>query len=90
MENKIEELTLLLLYLTSWDEKGFYYNEETNMPEEKIFKQSWKGYSFDALNSLTDKEYLFFSKNKNKSVTLTPEGEKLAKELEKKYLKENS
>jgi len=60
MENKIEELTLLLLYLTAWDEKGFYYNEKKNMPEEKIFKQSWKGYSFDVLNSLMDKEYLFF------------------------------
>jgi len=27
MEEKIEELTMLLLYLTAWDEDGFMYDE---------------------------------------------------------------
>ena len=39
------------------------------------------------INELTDKGYLFPSKHKTKSVTLTKEGEKLAKELMEKYLK---
>ena len=78
MEKNIEELTLLLMYLTSWE-------EEPNPFEDK-FKQCWKGYSFDAMNNLTDNGYLFFSKYKNKSVTLTPKGEELAKKLIEKYL----
>ena len=73
MEKNILELTLLLMYLTSWE-------EEPN-PFEDRFKQCWKGYSFDAINELTDKGYLFPSKYKNKSVTLTKEGEKFAKDL---------
>ena len=62
MKKNIEELTLLLMYLTSWEEDGFI-----------------------ADNKLTDENYLYFSKGK--SVTLTPEGEKLAKQLIHKYLK---
>ena len=84
MEEKIEELTMLLLYLTAWDEDGFMYDENNNLSDSK-FKNSWKGYSFDALNSLTDKEYLYPCKNKNKSVSLTKDGEKYAKELFEKY-----
>ena len=34
----IEELTLLLMYLSSW---------ESDNPLEEKYKQSWKGYSFD-------------------------------------------
>ena len=47
MEKNIEELTLLLMYLTSWE-------DEPN-PFEDRFKQCWKGYSFDVINELTDK-----------------------------------
>ncbi len=67
------------MYLTSWE-------GEPNCLED-TFKKAWKGYSFDVINELTDKGYLFPSKYKNKSVTLTKEGEKLAKELIEKYLK---
>ena len=42
MEKNIEELTLLLMYLTSWE-------DEPN-PFEDRFKQCWKGYSFDVIN----------------------------------------
>lgn len=86
MEKNIEELTLLLMYLTSWEEESLYYDEDDNLNKD-IFKNTWKGYSFDAINELTDKGYLFPSKHKNKSVTLTKEGQKLAKELIEKYLK---
>lgn len=86
VEKNIEELTLLLIYLTSWEEENLYYDENDNLNKD-VFKNSWKGYSFDAINELTDKGYLFPSKHKNKSVILTKKGEKLAKELMEKYLK---
>lgn len=84
MEKNIEELTLLLMYLTSWEEKGFIRDENDEIKEGKI-KTCWKGYSFDIINKLTDENYLYFSKGK--SITLTPEGEDLAKKLKDKYLK---
>lgn len=87
MEEKINELTILLLYLTSWDEDGYECDESDNV-SNGTFKRSWKGYSFDALNSLTDKGLLFPCKNKTKSVILTKEGEKLAAELLEKYFGE--
>lgn len=85
MEKNIEELTLLLMYLTSWDEKSYFKNND-DMLEEGVFKNCWKGYSFDVINELTNKGCLFPSKYSNKSVTFTKEGEKLAEELVKKYL----
>lgn len=86
MEKNTLELTLLLMYLTSWDEESLYYDEKDNL-NKGILKNTRKGYDFDIINELTDKGYLFPSKYKNKSVTLTKEGEKLAKELINKYLK---
>ena len=83
---KIQELTLLLMYLTAWDEEGFYYDEKDNLNKDTL-KSCWKGYSFDVMNELTDKGYLFPTKYKNKSVTLTKDGEDLAKKLIEKYLK---
>lgn len=86
MKQNIEELTLLLMYLTSWEEESLYYDENNNLNKD-LLKKTWKGYSFDAINELTDKGYLFPSKYKNKSVTLTKKGEMLAKKLMEKYLK---
>ena len=84
MVENIEELTLLLMYLTSWEEKGFIA-DENDMPKEAKIKTCWKGYSFDIINKLTNENYLYFSKGK--SVSLTPEGEELARKLMNKYLK---
>ena len=84
MEKNIEELTLLLMYLTSWEEEGYVRDENNEVKEDKV-KTAWKGYSFDIINKLSDENYLYFSKGK--SVTITPKGEKLAKELVDKYLK---
>ena len=86
MEKNIEELTLLLMYLTSWEEDG-YVADENDMPKEAKIKTCWKGYSFDVINKLTDEKYLYYSKYKSKSISLTSEGEKLAKKLIDKYLK---
>ena len=84
MEKNIEELTLLLMYLTSWEEEGYVRDQNDEIKEDKV-KTCWKGYSFDIINKLTDENYLYFSKGK--SVTITKKGEKLAKELVDKYLK---
>ncbi len=84
MEEKIEELTLLLMYLTSWEEKGFVRDENGEVKDGKV-KTCWKGYVFDVINKLTDEDYLYHSKGK--TATLTPEGEEKAKELMDKYLK---
>jgi hypothetical protein len=76
-EQQIEELTLLMLYLNGWTEK---------ITGEVI--RSWKGYPFDALDSLTESGYLYNQKHpgRSKSVYLTDEGAARAKELERKYL----
>ena len=85
MEKSIEELTLLLMYLTSWEEDG-YVADENDMPKEAKIKTCWKEYSFDVINKLMDEKYLYFSKYKNKSVSLTSKGEELAKKLIDKYI----
>lgn len=85
VKRNIEELTLLLMYLTSWDEDGYRKNQNGQIEEAKM-KSCWKGYDFDAINDLIDKNYLYFSKYTNKSVTLTPEGEEFAKRLIEKYI----
>ncbi|MBK5253347.1 MAG: transposase [Peptostreptococcaceae bacterium] len=70
MEEKIKELTLMLLYLTSWKES------ECGM----IYDRSWKGYNFELLKKLSDEDLIIDSK-KSKSVAITNEGIAKAKQL---------
>ncbi|WP_419959461.1 DUF6429 family protein [Psychrobacillus sp. BM2] len=74
MKKEIEELTILLLYLTSW--------KEEDIPE--TMRRSWKGYSFDVLNRLKDDDYIRGGV-KAKSVYLTERGIDEAKQLMEKY-----
>jgi len=75
MDKTIKELTLLLIYLTSWQEDvGF----------TKV-QRSWKGYPFEVLDELNEEGYIDGSKHA-KSVYLTEEGLSKAKELMKKYI----
>ncbi len=67
---QVEELTLLLAYLTSW--------EEGNEPH--VVRRVWKGYDFDVLRSLERSGYIDGGR-KAKSLTLTPEGITRAEEL---------
>lgn len=83
-EEKKKELTLLLLYLNSWDEEGYERDENGEINCVKI-KKSWKGFDFDTLNVLEKENYLSGS-YKSKSVFLTKNGEKKALELYRKYL----
>ncbi|TYS58513.1 transposase [Sutcliffiella horikoshii] len=73
MEERIKELTLLLLYLTSWEEK--YIGE---------MRRSWKGYDFNALNQLGEQDLLHGTRSK--SVYLTEAGIEEAEKLVEKYL----
>lgn len=50
MEEQIKELTLLLLYLTSWKEKDPFGDE---------YMRAWKGYDFDILNKLQDEKLIY-------------------------------
>lgn len=77
MEDQIKDLNLLLLYLTGWEE------DSRKEPGEKIIR-SWKGYSFEILNSLEDENMIRQFGNTSKSVILTPEGRARAKELKTK------
>lgn len=86
MKKNILELTLLLMYLTSWDEDS-YVVDENDMPKKTKIKTCRKGYSSDVINKLTEEEYLYFSKSKNKSAALTSKGEELAQKLIEKYIK---
>jgi len=70
-DDYIEELVLLLIYLTSWKEDSF--------GQEVI--RSWKGYPFEILDILTGKDLISGSK-RAKSVYLTESGLKKAKEIE--------
>ena len=71
------------MYLSSWEEEG-YVADENDMPKKAKIKTCWKGYDFGIINKLTDEHYLYYSKGK--SVSLTPEGEELAKKLISKYI----
>ena len=71
-ENKVDEITLALLFLTSFkDEFGG--------------TKAWKGFDWDTLNSLYAKGYIDNPKGKAKSLVLSEEGAKLSEELFKKY-----
>ncbi|MFT8311044.1 MAG: DUF6429 family protein [Sporolactobacillus sp.] len=74
-ENHLEkDLTLMLLYLTSWEEKEY----------GETYRRSWKGYDFDLLNELGDEE-LISGSNRAKSVYLSEKGTEVAKRLLKNY-----
>ena len=78
MEEKIKELTLLLLYLTSWKEKDIFGDD---------CMRAWKGYDFDVLNHLDDEDFIRQGDrpSRRKSVYLTETGIDYAKELLEKY-----
>lgn len=74
INDKIKELTLMLLYLSSWEEN------EMGMK----YRRSWKGYDFDVLNELAEEE-LINDGRRSKSVSFNDIGIEKALELLKKY-----
>ena len=78
MEEKIKDLSLMLMFLTGWEE------DSRKNPGEKAFC-SWKGYSFKALNALADEKLIIQFKDK-KLVILTETGRQVAEKLKAQYL----
>ena len=71
----IEELSLMLIYLTRFQDNNEYC---------RYLENSWKGYDFEVLNELENKELLFQLK-KDKCVYLSEEGKKAARSLLAEY-----
>ena len=70
-ENKIDEMVLALLFLTSFSEQGFV--------------RAWKGHDWDALNRLHEKGFISDPRSKAKSVALSEEGARRSEELFVKF-----
>ncbi|MHC4444660.1 MAG: DUF6429 family protein [Planctomycetota bacterium] len=70
-EDKVDEIVLALLYLTSFSEKGIVC--------------AWKDMNWDSMDRLHDKGFISDPKSKAKSVVVTEKGAKLSKELFEKH-----
>jgi hypothetical protein len=71
-KDKVDEMALALLYLTSFEEKGYG-------------PRAWKGMDWEVMNRLHEKGHIGNPKSKAKSVTLTEEGARLSEALFKKH-----
>jgi hypothetical protein len=67
-KDKVDEMTLALLYLVMHDESEFG-------------ARAWKGFDWGTMNRLHDKGFIGNPVSKAKSVMVTPEGCEKAKEL---------
>ena len=72
------ELTLLLIYLSGWEE------DKRNAPGEKVFR-AWKGYKFEVLDELQSQGFLHQIPG-GKSLLLNEKGKQKALEFLKKYI----
>jgi len=70
-ERKVDEFSLALLYLTTF--------------EDKWGIRTWKSYSWDVLDRLHESGYIEDPRSKAKSVLLTDEGVKRSKALFEKH-----
>lgn len=70
---RVDEMTLALLYLVMHDE------------EEGYGARAWKGFDWDTMDRLHEKGFIGNPVNKARSVTVSAEGCKKAKELFEKH-----
>ncbi len=66
-KDKVDEMVLALLYLTSFGDHGFV--------------RAWKGHDWDALNRLYEKGLISDPKSKAKSIVLSEKGVERSEEL---------
>ena len=85
-KDTVKDLTLMLMYLTSWEERLVpELHEKHDRPGFRPqIRRTWKGYDFGILNELTD-EGLVNAGNRSKSASFTDEGMAKALELLKQY-----
>jgi hypothetical protein len=74
-EEKVDEMVLALLYLTSFTERGI--------------TRAWKGQDWDVLNRLHEKGLISDPKSKAKSVVLSDAAAKESARLFQKYFASN-
>jgi hypothetical protein len=77
MNQKIKDLHLLLLYLSSWEE------DSRKDPGKKIIR-AWKGHPFEILNEF-DNEELITQHRQSKSIVFTEAGKRKAEEIKNRY-----
>jgi len=76
-KDKVDEVTLALLYLVMHDENEYG-------------AKAWKGFDWETMNRLHEKRFIGNPVGKAKSVAVTPEGCKRAKDLfEKHFVKQS-
>ncbi|WP_353097068.1 DUF6429 family protein [Tissierella praeacuta] len=75
-EKAVKELTIMLMYLSRFNEKGRFDTE---------MDMAWKGYDFDIINELDEEDYIRQGSYRSKSVAITEEGIRLAQSLLNKY-----
>ena len=85
-KDTVKDLTLMLMYLTSWEESlvpGI--RKKPDRPGFRLqIRRTWKGYDFGILNELTD-EGVVNARNRSKSASFTDEGAAKALELLMQY-----
>ena len=74
-ETLLEDLTLLVIYLSSWEEQ---------LTPDLSVRRAWKGYLFEVLNALEEKGYISQTR-RAKSLALTEAGVERAEEIEARY-----
>lgn len=85
MPEQIQELTLLLMYLTSWQERRTIgLRRKPHKTDDTLLRRCWKGYGFSVLERL-EAQGLICGEGAKKPIVFTAEGERLAVELMKKY-----
>jgi len=75
MSKMVEDLHMLLMLLTSWEE------DSTKNPGTTV-KRAWKGFEFDILNSLESDKFIY---QLPKSVVLTAKGIEKAQKFQNQY-----
>ena len=70
-QDKVDEMALALLYLTSF--------------QDRYSTRAWKGMDWEVMNRLYEKGYIGDPKSKAKSVALTAAGAKRSEELFEKH-----
>lgn len=86
MSDTIKDLTLMLMYLTSWEESlGPELRKKPDRPGFRSqIRRTWKGYDFDILRELTD-EGLVNAGGRSKSASFTDAGTEKVLELLRQY-----
>ena len=74
-KDKVDDMTLAILYLVMWKDGDWGY-------------RAWKGFDWDTMNRLHEKNLISNPKSKAKSVALSDDGAEKAQKLFEKYFQE--